>query len=288
MAFIKLEIYKFISVVLSSIIILTYLSQILHKTQIQTTQTSIQFPPCNYSSQVLASITKSSDNTLSLISIWDKERLEELWPAQGIPRYDTGGGINSRQSRRYWELASMDTKFGVNVVCETGFFRGGSTLFWLMLFPNSIVHSFDILFPESAVKWFNQKYPDRLVIHKGDSKALISDLPKNTCDWVSVDGDHGQGGAYHDIIEFSKVSKPMALLVSDDTFDCKLSATSCTECGANCPCSGSRPFCNECSDGFRRSIDENIIDWSGCDRYGVSSDGKYPIGSCHGYFRIVS
>ena len=219
----------------------------------------------------------------SLVSIWDRERLDGLWAAQGIPRHDTGGGINPRQGRRYADMAIMDSKLKVKVVCESGFFRGGSTLFWLMLFEDSIVHSFDLSFPDGAIQWFHQKYPGRLVVHQGDSKQLIAALPRDTCDWVSVDGDHGPGGAYHDIQAFSRVSKPGALLVSDDTFDCTLSSTSCTECGDRCPCRGDRPFCNECSRGFHQSVDERVVEWLGCDRYGVSADGKYPIGSCHGY-----
>jgi hypothetical protein len=241
-----------------------------------------QFTPCNISNNN-QEFLKPTVYTPHLISNWNKERLDELWPVQGISKHDTNGGINPRQGGRYAEMAFFDSKIEVKVVCETGFFRGGSTLFWLMLFKNSIVHSFDLSFPDSAIKWFDQKYPGRLVIHKGDSKQLISTLPKDTCDWVSVDGDHGPGGAYNDIKEFAKVSKPGALLVSDDTFDCTLSPNSCTECNDNCPCKGHRPFCNECSHGFQQTVIENVVNWSGCDRYGVSQDGKYPIGSCYGY-----
>lgn len=281
MVYIKLTVLKLISIISCLLAVMIFISYTFFKNNNNTFNATDPCHPCSCSDQ-------TSHIDTRLISTWDRERLEELWKVQGIPKHDTGGGINPRQARRYMELASMDSKFKVKTVCETGFFRGGSTLFWLMLFPESIVHSFDISFPESAVKWFENKYPGRLITHTGDSKVLIPGLPANSCDWVSVDGDHGQGGAHHDIREFSKVSKPMALLVSDDTFDCKLSASSCTECGFNCPCSGSRPFCNECSDGFHRSVDENIIDWIGCDRYGVSSDRKYPIGSCHGYFRSLT
>jgi hypothetical protein len=243
-------------------------------------------PPCNCS-DTNHPYLKTDKDAFSLIQSWEKERLHELWPAQGLSEHDINGGMNPRQGKRYAEIAYTESKNQVKVVCESGFFRGGSTLFWMMLFENSVVHSFDISFPENAIKWFEAKYPGRLVIHEGDSKQLISTMPKNTCDWVSVDGDHGPGGAYNDIKEFSKVSKPRTILVSDDTFDCILSQTSCTECNENCPCKGKRSFCNECSHGFQQTVLENVVDWMGCDRYGVSQDGKYPIGSCYGYINLL-
>jgi hypothetical protein len=263
---------------LVSLAIMIYAASSLFASQCQKTNSySRQIcPPCNDSSVVWP-----NDNPFLQ---WEETRLNELWPVQGIPKQDTSGGINARQVRRYIELALLESKLETKTVCETGFFRGGSTLLWMMLFKDCIVHSFDTSFPDSAVNWFNQKYPGRLVIHTGDSKQMISTLPKNTCDWISVDGDHGKDGAYTDIKEFAKVSKPSAFLVSDDTFDCTLDANSCTECGPTCPCDGNRPFCNECSHGFRKTVDEKIIDWMGCDRYGISHDSKYPIGSCYGFF----
>lgn len=245
---------------------------------------SLQRQLCNCSTKAIRNEFTLDENKASLITRWNTKRLHGLWPIQGISEQDTAGGINPIQAKRYAEIASI-VESEVRVVCETGFFRGGSTLFWLMLFPNSVVHSFDTSFPESAVKWFDDNYPGRLITHQGDSKTQITTLQINTCDWVSVDGDHGPEGSYHDIKQFSKVSKPMSVLVSDDTFDCVLTETSCTECGAHCECKGNRPFCNQCSSGFKQAVDEMTIDFLGCSQYGFTGDGKYPVGSCHALFR---
>ena len=136
---------------------------------IQCHKTNISFhpmicPPCN-NSTVISGDMRPSDDTSSLVLQWENTRLNELWPAQGIPKHETGGGINARQVRRYIEMALLESKLEIKSVCETGFFRGGSTLLWMMLFKDCIVHSFDVSFPGSAVDWFNQKYPGRLVMH---------------------------------------------------------------------------------------------------------------------------
>ncbi len=231
----------------------------------------------------------SSEIPLSITSQWEILRLNELWPAQGLNANDKSGGINLRQARRYQEIAHEESTFtSIQNVCETGFFRGGSTLFWMLLFPNATVHSFDTFFPDSAVGWFNLRFPGRLVVHPGDSKNTVrSQLAANICDFVSIDGDHGPDGAFNDILNMVHVTKSGATIVSDDTFDCKLEATSCIEC-SDCPCSGDRQFCNFCSEGFQRAVSQNLIYWKGCDRYGYTDDKKYPTGSCYGVFRASS
>ena len=227
-----------------------------------------------------------SEIPLPIASQWEALRLNELWPAQGLKSNDKSGGMNLRQARRYQEIAYDEATLpSIQNVCETGFFRGGSTLFWMLLFPNATVHSFDISFPDSAVGWFNLRFPGRLVVHIGDSKNTIkSQLAHDLCDFVSIDGDHGPDGTLNDILNMVHVAKPGATIVSDDTFDCKLEANSCQEC-LDCPCRGNRPFCNFCSEGFQRGVSQNLIDWKGCDQYGYSDDKKYPIGSCYGVFR---
>lgn len=221
----------------------------------------------------------------SIVTKWESLRLSGLWPYQKLSVNDLNGGINLRQARRYEEIISERFNNQRTItICESGFFRGGSTLFWLLLFPNATVFSFDVNFPVLAVDWFNDMFPGRLSVFQGDSKITISQaLHENSCDMVSVDGDHGPGGSYNDIMSFSKVSKTGALILSDDTFDCTLTSESCSEC-SECPCDGAKPFCNYCSDGFHKAVQEKILHWEGCDRFGMSVDKKYPIGSCFGSF----
>ena len=78
--------------------------------KVHNTTPSRDCPPCHTTSQVdsgpsLAQTVHlplaTSDSALSLVMLWDRLRLDELWPTQGLLKHDLNGGINARQARRY-------------------------------------------------------------------------------------------------------------------------------------------------------------------------------------------
>ena len=74
--------------------------------------------------------------------------------------------MDAEQAGHYVQLFG-EAVAGVDapVVCETGFFRGGTALLWLLLHPQSTVHSFDMQFHPQALVWFEGRYPGRLHAH---------------------------------------------------------------------------------------------------------------------------
>jgi hypothetical protein len=217
-----------------------------------------------------------------MIAAWQKRRMEELWPAQGLQGSNLNGGINPFQAAAYEQLFSTTKE--KRVFCETGFFRGASTLLWLMLHPQATVHTFDINENRQALEWFDTHFAGRVKMYVGDSRKTIPEFVKQgvKCDWISVDGDHSGTGPYEDMKNLAMAARASAVVVSDDTFQCDPVVDTCREC-LSCKCAAdAKGFCNDCSSSYWRGHKEGFFQHNGCQTFGFSVDKAYPIGFCHG------
>lgn len=230
---------------------------------------------------------------VSLVEAWDLMRRHLMWPAQGLGAAGgsagINGGINKAQAAEYAQLLNSNP-VPVRTVCETGFFYGGSSLFWLLLAPQSHLHTFDLAFRPGAVEFLNQHFPGRITYHEGDTAVTVPEFVNQVvngtfppCDFISVDGNHNGEGPYTDIMHLTQASSPGATLVADDTFNCRTSVPHCTVCSGDCECAGgggTLPFCNACSEGFFTNVDQARIRLLFCRKFGLSPDGLYPVGFC--------
>jgi hypothetical protein len=226
---------------------------------------------------------KAPPDALQVQSQWENMRNNELWPAQSITD-DINGGINAAQVLQYTKLFRATEESRPMVFCETGFFRGASTLLWLLLHPNTVVHTFDINNNKPALAWFDAKFPNRVIMHIGNTKNTIPDFLKLEvkCDWISIDGDHAGTVPYQDIKNIASAARPNAVIVSDDTFDCNVATDVCREC-LHCKCGvHGAGFCNDCSSSYWRAHTEGFLEQKGCHTFGMTVDNTYPAGFCHG------
>ena len=117
-------------------------------------------------------------------------------------------------------------------ICQTGFNYGTSALAFLCGSPDSVVYSWDIdhwAYVRPAERWLRGRYgKGRVVNIYGDSLDTLRDLTSlrgllaergedlPLCDLVLVDGYHGRGGAYQDLLNLRHISRPEAVVIIDD------------------------------------------------------------------------
>ena len=71
------------------------------------------------------------------------------------------------------QLAERTKGFEIKHICETGFFRDGSSLFWMLIFPDAILNTFDIKISPEASKFLDTLFPGRIFFHEGPSKETV-------------------------------------------------------------------------------------------------------------------
>jgi len=222
-----------------------------------------------------------------LIDEWNTLRFSSLWPVQNLPPGDALKGMQDRQARRMLKQMDEIEQSGrtIRTICETGFFRGGSSLFWLMRFPYAQVHTFDKEAHPEAIRWFKDNFGFQWTIYLGPSQETLRDAahakPKLSCDLVFVDGSHEGLDPYHDIRAFRALSHARTIVIADDTFD--MTRPQIT--------SPSKDFLKDhgCSNSWKRALDENVIRRSHvfknmCYLFGRTPDDMWPLGQCSGEF----
>lgn len=117
----------------------------------------------------------------------------------------------------YQALAKPDW---VKTVCEIGFDLGQSTIAWLTVKPDLIIHSFDIGLTFKTpylAKLIKEKFGPRFHFHLGDSRITVpmwAEKLKGQCDIVSVDGGHEYEHVVPDLINMKKMAARRHILVS--------------------------------------------------------------------------
>lgn len=231
------------------------------------------------------------DASMALITNWNHVRRSELWHSQSILPSDEEGGIHAAQATELVQLLERMEKNGrpVRHVCETGFFRGSSSLLWLMSLNqnhhddrNKIrVHSFDVHVHPGAIQWFKERYPAQMSIHVGDSTVTLEEFHKKNpsfkCDLVFVDGNHRGEGPYMDILHFKDMAHEKTIIIMDDTFDETSDAYN------------TRP--NTTSQGWKLALEEKMVrhvseDLFGksCVTFGRTPNNAWPLGQCIGEY----
>lgn len=198
---------------------------------------------------------------------------------QGLSPDQLEGGMRDFQAALIVRRLDAERNAGRNIrhICETGFFRGGSSLLWLMLFPDARVHSFDVQANPEAVKWLKYRFGSRFTITLGSSietVPLFASSYPGWCDLVLIDGWHGDDVPYKDVVNFKRASHERTLILADDTFDI-------VNIEADAPQMSMRE--NDCSKSWQRALDEKIIKPTAgrqrmCQVAGTS--GPWPIGHC--------
>jgi hypothetical protein len=219
----------------------------------------------------------------ALIDAWNRIRLNDLWRAQGLASDDIEGGIHPPQALQILKILNTARVQGrpIQTVCETGFFRGGSSLFWLMAIPGSRVHSFDQKAHANAVEWFTYNYPNRWFYHEGDSTSTVpqfhADNPGVICDLVLVDGWHQEIVPYLDLFNFKAMSHANTIIIMDDAFD------------EHDPNFDTPPL--TCSKSWKKGLDEELIRalpeekyGPSCTPFGRTPNRDWPIGQCTGEY----
>lgn len=159
------------------------------------------------------------------LSEWNRIRLGSLWVAQDLSPSDTEGGMRDYQAVMMLHRLDEARAFGRRIkhICEVGFWRGGSSLFWLLNVPGSVVHSFDShINRPGAVEWFKTHYPGRWELTVGDSLKTIPKFASEHpgwCDLIFIDGNHRDYGPYLDVVNFKPAAHDKTIIVADDTFD---------------------------------------------------------------------
>jgi len=193
------------------------------------------------------------------------------------------GNYIPTQMEKYAQLVA-DPK--IKTICETGFFKGMSALFYLAANPNATVHSFDIRFNANpqTIPYLKKHFGERLVTHPGFSTKTVPEF-KEKCDIVSVDGDHGPGGMEHDVLNFQKNAHAGTILLSDDTFDPRELTNPCNDVTCKkCDCK-KQGFTNACSQGWVKLVDETkVITQDECVDLNLVDDAGWPKGFCRGKF----
>ena len=222
-------------------------------------------------------------NADEIIAKWNNVRLSELWAAQGLHPSDIEGGMHATQAKQMLNILQRAEKHGrvIRNICETGFFRGGSSLFWMLTKPEAIVHSFDMGMHRNAKKWFSERFPGRWFGHEGDStKTLVQfhqENPNWRCDLVLVDGGHQGEIPYIDLTNFKKLSHAKTIVIMDDTF------------AESDPNFNLKPL--TCSQAWKRAKDEMMTRplpeneyGPSCTPFGRTPNGAWPIGQCTGEY----
>lgn len=171
----------------------------------------------------------------------------------------------------------------VQTVCETGFGKGISSLFWLSSAPNATLHTFDTEFPSSAVEFLQNQFGNhRVVIHPGNSRDTLPSF-SGLCDIISVDGDHGKDGSFNDIQLLHKNAHYGTVLLADDMFNLKQFSDPCTGSCFSCDCAN-KGFANEVSRGWIEHVKTDTIQTLGCSSLDQLDKEGAPKGFCHGRF----
>lgn len=171
-------------------------------------------------------------------------------------------------------------------ICETGFFKGVSAANFLGGGSGKVV-SYDLTrtFGAAGYAYLSKEFPDRFTLVEGPSEKRVPE-DKAECALVSVDGNHGGEGPYLDHKNFApRATCGDNVVVSDDTFHCPDFAAKsyCNICGS-CDC-GTKGFCNDCSSGFWRSVEEGRIRPLGCTSlFRSDQNNQWPKGFCVGTY----
>ena len=136
----------------------------------------------------------------------------------------------------------------VKIVCEIGFNAGHSSLLWLSASPDITVYTFDNLlfdYVQAAVRYIMDLYPGRFHLIAGDSTKSVpfaSLHTKDKCDVMFIDGNHFDGGAYIDMVNFRSFANPdFHVLILDDVF--------CNEF-----------YCEDPTRCLKKAINENLVE----------------------------
>lgn len=103
-------------------------------------------------------------------------------------------------------------------ILEIGFNMGHSCLFMLVANPKCVVDCFDICqhpYVEHCFKYLSDKFPNRLTLHKGDSRTTVGEY-KGIPDLCHIDGSHDFIPANLDFFNCRNLSKNGTFIVFDD------------------------------------------------------------------------
>lgn len=195
------------------------------------------------------------------------------------------GSFRPKQLEQYHNYLTKWAKDDMikETVCETGFGKGISALFWLSVLPKATLHTFDREFPKHATdflhKVFGQK---RLILHVGDTNQTLRTF-KTKCDVVSMDGDRSEGAFYNEIELLRKSSHYYTSLLSDDTFWVEKFKDPCTEDCLSCNCTA-RGFANHVSKEWYRRAGEDVIQTLECTSLDEVDKQGQALGYCLGRF----
>lgn len=125
------------------------------------------------------------------------------------------------------DFAAAAVLSGVRTICEVGFNAGHSAAVFLLANPFSRYVAFDLgnlVWSIDAVNYFKQRFGDRFLYIKGDSKVKIVEFsrtnPNVVCDLWSIDGDHGDSAVEDfDAARFLSRNSVAAFVIADDHTD---------------------------------------------------------------------
>lgn len=120
---------------------------------------------------------------------------------------------NHRQVVKYAQTAR-----NASVICETGFNAGHSAAVWLAS-SRAEVHMFDhmkLTVSSGAADILSSEFPNRFILHVGDTRETLKDSPLRGCDVFSVNGDHSEDGALTDLRLSLALVAPCAIGFIDD------------------------------------------------------------------------
>ena len=109
-----------------------------------------------------------------------------------------------------------------NDVLEIGFNAGNSTLIFLMANPNIKVHAIDIgihSYLQPCVDFLNDLFNNRIILYKGDSLKIVSELDKRLSKTIGIyhiDGWHALEGIQADMKNCYDLAENGSYLIVDD------------------------------------------------------------------------
>ena len=145
---------------------------------------------------------------------------------QGLPvknNYMTGY-VRELQMRRMQQIVQQAARPEATRVtyCEIGTNGGHSSVAMLLADPRVHVHAFDLMmwpYSPRVVSLLSTAFAGRFEMHNGSSRVTVpawTATSPHECDVLLVDGDHSEGGAHADLVNFKRAAAANATLVIDD------------------------------------------------------------------------
>lgn len=127
------------------------------------------------------------------------------------------GSVNDAELA--WLIAQASTR---TRILEIGMNAGISTLGFLLGNEQTIVVSTDLCehpYTKEAAQWLEERYPDRIALHEGDSRKVLPELIRSKTqpfDLIFIDGGHQEEVVSIDLQNSLRLSHKRTLIVMDD------------------------------------------------------------------------